>query len=85
MISYRDTFAARTRFQVLRCIAKHHGCSRLRPVGSFSHRDHAGANRLRFTGRLQGHPLTAGHYLLRATATLNGHRSKPDSVTFTVQ
>ena len=84
-ISYRDTLAATTRFQVLRCIAKRHRCTRLRAVGAFSNRDQSGANRLRFTGRLHGHALTAGHYLLRATATLNGQQSKPDSATFTIQ
>jgi WD40 repeat protein len=83
-ISYRDTLAATTRFQVFLCIAKRHRCTRLRAVGAFSHQDRVGANRLRFTGRLHRHPLTTGRYLFRATATLNRHQSKPDSVTFTV-
>jgi hypothetical protein len=83
-IRYRDTLAATMRFQVFRCIAKRHRCTRLRAVGAFSHQDRIGANRLRFTGRLHRHPLTTGRYLLRATATLNRHQSKPDSVTFTV-
>ena len=84
MISYRDTVAATTHFQVLRCIAKRHPCTRLRAVGTFSHQDRVGANRLRFTGRLHGNALTAGPYVLRATAVLNQKQSKPDSATFTI-
>jgi WD40 repeat protein len=83
-ISYRDTLAATTRFEVLRCIAKRHRCTRLRAVGAFSHRDRSGANGLRFTGRLRRHALTKGRYLLRATATVNGQHSEPASMTFTI-
>jgi WD40 repeat protein len=84
-MSYRDTEAATTRFQVLRCIAKHHRCTRLRAAGTFSNQDDAGTNRLRFSGRLHGHRLSAGRYLLRAIATLNGQHSQPDSATFTIR
>ncbi|HWJ51453.1 MAG TPA: hypothetical protein VNR42_10550, partial [Solirubrobacteraceae bacterium] len=51
---------------------RHHGrrCVRLRRVGSFTHRDRAGANRFQFTGRLGGHKLPAGSYRLEAAATL---------------
>ena len=62
---------------------KHRGCTRPRAVGAFSNQDRSGVNRLRFTGRLHGSALTPGHYLLRATATLNNTASKPISVTFT--
>ncbi len=82
-ISYRDTLAATTTFRVLRCTARHHRCTRLRTVGSFSRRDRSGVNRLRFTGRLHGSALATGRYVLRATATLNKTASKPISVTFT--
>jgi hypothetical protein len=82
-ISYRDTLPATTRFQVLQCTAKHGRCTSLRAVGAFTQRDHRGANRLRFTGRVGGHAPAAGHYLLRAIATLNGQHSKPISVPFT--
>jgi hypothetical protein len=67
---------------VLRCIAKHHRCTRLRAVGSFSKRDRSGVNRLRFTGRLHGRTLAPGRYVLRATATLNNTASKPITITF---
>ena len=83
-ISYRDTRAGRTRFELLRCITTHQGCTRVRAVGTFSHQDRAGANHLRFTGLLNGRPLPRGRYVLRATATLGGHRSTPASTTFTL-
>ncbi len=84
-ISYRDTLASTTRFQVLRCIAKRNRCTRRRAVGTFSNRDERGANRLRFTGRLHGHAMSAGHYLLRATATFDGQHSKPETAPFTIR
>jgi 6-phosphogluconolactonase (cycloisomerase 2 family) len=82
-LSYRDTLSATTTLRVLRCTAKHHRCTHLRAVGSFSNRDRSGVNRLRFTGRLRGRALAPGRYLLRATATLNSMASKPISVPFT--
>jgi hypothetical protein len=53
-------------------------------VGSFSHPDHAGTNRVHFTGRLHGQPLTAAHYLLLATATLAGQASRSTTKTFAI-
>lgn len=35
-------------------------------VGSFTHADLAGTNRLHFTGRVKGKPLHIGRYRLRA-------------------
>jgi hypothetical protein len=84
-ISYRDTLRATTSFEVLRCAAKHHRCTRSRAVGAFTNRDRTGANHLRFTGRIHGHSLAPGLYLLRAIATLQGQRSKPISARFTVR
>lgn len=83
-IRYRDTLPATTSFQVLHCTAKHHRCAHPRAVGAFSRRDRSGSNHLRFTGRIHGHSLTAGLYVLRLIATLRGQHSKADSVTFTV-
>jgi WD40 repeat protein len=82
-ISYRDTLAATTSFQVLRCTTSRRGCSRPRTAGTFSQRDRAGSNRLRFTGRLKGHSLPAGLYLLRVSATLHGQHSQTVTATFT--
>lgn len=42
-------------------------CARYVAVGSFSHADIAGVNRLRFSGRVDGHRLTPGAYRLTAT------------------
>jgi hypothetical protein len=51
-------------------------CTRMVPIGSFTHQDRAGANSLRFTGRLRGRALPPGSYTLQATAIL-GHKRSP--------
>jgi hypothetical protein len=83
-LSYRDTLAAQTSFRVMRCAGAHGSCKRLVLVGKFSHHDRAGLNRLRFTGRLHGHALTPGRYVLQLRATLNGQRSHRATPTFTI-
>jgi hypothetical protein len=47
---------------------KHKPCVRVVVLGSFSHKDVAGANSLRFTGRFKGHKLAKRGYLLQAVA-----------------
>ena len=84
IISYRDTLAARTKFVVLRCVGKRATCDRLVAVGSFSHRDHKGGNRVHFAGRLHGHALTPGRYLLRTVASLAGQTSRRVTATFQI-
>jgi len=59
-------------------------CRKPTLIGTFSHRDHAGINRLRFTGRLHGHALRPGRYLLRVTATLAGQRSPAVTTSFVI-
>jgi hypothetical protein len=59
-------------------------CTRLVLIGSFSHRDHAGRNRLRFTGRLDGHALSPGNYQLTARARLAGQQSRTIRTSFTI-
>jgi hypothetical protein len=83
-ISYRDTLPALTRLEVLRCVAKHNRCTRLRAVASFTHKDRRGTNRLHFTGRVHGRRLTPGRYLLRAIATLNTLHSPPITASLTI-
>jgi hypothetical protein len=83
-ISYTDSFAAHTTFRVLRCAAAHGSCPRLALVGSFAHRDRAGTNRLRFTGRLNSRALSPGRYALQITTQLAGQRSRRISTTFTI-
>ncbi len=69
-ISYRDTERSLTSFTLLRCVqrAGRHarGCKRYRIVLTFTHRDAAGRNRLRFTARLHGSALPSGSYELEA-------------------
>lgn len=60
-------------------------CSRYRTVGRFTHTDIAGLNRLRFTGRINHHKLSAGSYRLRAIARVNTKASAPSTAAFTVE
>ena len=69
---------------MLRCAGPHGWCTTLVLVGSFTHGDHAGKNRVRFTGRLRGRALNAGRYVLRATATLAGQRSRAITARFVI-
>jgi hypothetical protein len=47
-------------------------CTSLLLVGSFTHLDVAGTNRLHFSGRLSAHSLHGGLYQIRITPSLNG-------------
>ena len=47
-------------------------CTRYTPIGSFSHLDVTGSNRLHFTGRVNRHSLNPGRYRLTATPSLQG-------------
>jgi hypothetical protein len=84
LIRYVDTLAAHTTFTVLRCARSHGRCGKLARVGSFSHRDHAGTNTLRFTGRLDGRALQPRRYVLKVTATLADRRSSIISTSFVI-
>lgn len=68
-IAYRDSAAATTTFTVLRRVRRH-GRTRFVVVGRFHHADVAGANRVRFGGRLHGAALAPGRYSLRARPRL---------------
>ena len=81
-IRYTDTLAGRTTFRVLRCTRKHRRCRKL--VGSFSHLDRVGKNRLHFTGRLRGHALAPGRYQLRLFSTLAAQHSNTITGSFTI-
>jgi hypothetical protein len=55
------------------------------PVGSFTHRDSAGAQRLYFTGRVHGHKLPRGSYRLQTVATyVSGEHSGKLLAAFTI-
>jgi hypothetical protein len=61
-------------------------CTMLRPLGSFTHADGAGANRFWFTGRLRGRKLGRGAYRLEVTARYaGGRRSAPLLGSFSVR
>jgi len=79
-VRYVDSRAASTTFTVFR----RHGRGLVK-VGSFSHRDHAGINNFDWTGKLNGKLLSAGSYVLRATARLGRLVSNTASTTFTVK
>jgi CSLREA domain-containing protein len=69
-ITYVDSEAATTTFTVLRCSKQlAHGarCARFVKVGGFSHRDHAGQNKVPLRARIGGRTLSAGTYQLKAT------------------
>jgi hypothetical protein len=80
MVSYSASTAGSTSFTVKRLVIRHGSacgfhsrsarnrrCRRWVAVpGSFQHADSAGLNRFRFAGRLQGHRLVTGVYLLAA-------------------
>jgi hypothetical protein len=72
-VSYRDSRRARTRVQILAVRRRagcrpqpHRSCTRDVVLARFTHADRAGMNGFRLTGRLDGHRLRPGRYLLRA-------------------
>ena len=64
--------------------AKPKACTRLLEVASFSHLDKAGANSLRFSGRVHARKLAAGRYTLRATPVLAARRGATASTSFAI-
>ncbi len=59
-------------------------CTRYVAVGSFSHQDKAGANSLRFDGRLHGHRLAVGEFRLQAIPELGGRRGNTLTSSFQI-
>ena len=62
-----------------------HACTAKKTITSFNHRDRVGANSALFTGRVGGHALAAGSYLLEATPKLGSLTGKTISATFRVR
>jgi hypothetical protein len=52
-------------------------CNRVALLGTFTHRDHTGRNRLRFTGRVRGRKLERGAYRLSAVARSSDGKASP--------
>jgi len=100
-ITYRDSQAATTTFTVYReeagrkqgrsCKkpgkANKHGkrCTILKPIGSFSHADSAGANSLHFSGRIKGKKLAKSSYRLQAVAANAAGKSATASASFKIK
>jgi len=60
-------------------------CTRLRPLGgSFTHAGRPGSNSFHFTGRIAGHTLKPGRYLLIATPSASGLRGRRASASFQI-
>jgi CSLREA domain-containing protein len=99
-ISYAVSDASKTTFRILkpapgRRVGKscrkpsrrnRHGrkCTRLVSLGSFSHKDKAGKNKVHFTGRVHRHKLAPGKYRLRATPRANGVNGKARATGFRI-
>jgi CSLREA domain-containing protein len=77
-VSYTDTQAAKVSFTIVR-IARHN-----KPVGTFTHRDRAGADSFHFSGRLNGRALSPGRYWLEATARAHRQTGATAKVRFRV-
>jgi purine nucleosidase len=101
VLSYRDSQPAITTVRVLRSVpghrkgrscvrggsSKRHAkrCVVLVLIGSFTHRDVAGSNRFRFTGRLHGHRLVPGDYVLEVIPRTAGGSGPMRSKTFRIR
>ncbi len=59
-------------------------CTFLRSLGTFTRKDRAGHNSFRFTGRVHGHRLAAGAYLLQAVPSFAGHKGAARSAAFAI-
>ena len=80
-VSYNDTEAATTTFEVLRRA----GHKRFKKLGSFMHKDAKGANALRFDGRVGGRALKPGAYVLQATPRFDRQSGTPVMVKFSIK
>ena len=98
-ISYHDSTAATTTFTVFkivtghnqggRCVAGPAGrrqrrCTRRVQIGAFIHGDTAGSVRVRFSGRVHGHKLKPGRYLLVLTPSANGTAGRAVTLAFRI-
>jgi hypothetical protein len=99
LVTYTDSAGSLTTFTVKqlvrgvrvgrRCLAPGHGrkggrCKRLVSVGSFRIHDHAGTNRIHFTGRVHGHALKPGGYSLVAVPHAGGRTGHSRSLGFRI-
>lgn len=97
LVSYKLSEAASVKFTVQRkltghkkgkgCVNRGKGkrCTLVVTVGSFTRQSVTGANKFRFTGRLNGSALARGNYTLVVLATDGtGNKSKPQTHPFRI-
>lgn len=91
LISYRDSEKATTTFSVralgakTRCRSRRHGCARRgRLIATFTHRDRAGRNVVRFSGRFNGRALAPGRYALVASPRAGRRTGAARQVAFRI-
>lgn len=99
-VSYRNSAAVTTTFTVQRAQAGRlkgktcakpapsnrsgKRCTRYSTVGAFTHKDKAGANSFKFTGRVRGRALAAGAYRLSAVPGTGAARGRAVTAAFTI-
>jgi hypothetical protein len=60
-------------------------CTATKSIGSFTHADTAGTNAVTFRGRVGGHVLAAGTYMLEVTPVLGSLRGATETARFQVR
>jgi streptogramin lyase len=98
-VSYRDSEAATTTFAVLKAVVGHEKgkrcaagrpgkhqkrCTRYVSVGSFTHQDQSGNVKVHFTGRLGGHKLKPGRYILALRPEASGKSGPTVKLSFRI-
>jgi CSLREA domain-containing protein len=86
-LSYSDSDPGTTTFTVLRCATplSHGACARFVKVAAFTHRDHAGRNKLRLRARIGSRTLSAGIYRLSAAPRAARKTGKTVSAKFQIR
>jgi hypothetical protein len=59
-------------------------CTRMRALGSFTHRDVAGLNQMHFSGRLHGHALAPHAYVLAVRPSDSAGKGASATASFTI-
>jgi hypothetical protein len=84
-ISYKDSMAATTTLVAFRCVKTRRGkCTHYSKLGSFTHKDVVGSNKVKIRGRFGGRKLLLGSYRLQLTPRAGGKAGKTVSTTFGV-
>jgi hypothetical protein len=59
-------------------------CTVIKVLGTISHTDTAGANKIAFNGKIKGHSLAAGSYIVSAVPTASGLKGKAHTAKFKI-